>query len=264
VLMKRDARQNRFSKVSCMSTGIPGIDKFIAGSTGQCSGWPKGKISFILGRENSGKTTLALQTAVHEIKYGGWVAFFDYNHSLNGDLYPRTLGMPEEDRRFLIMSPTTMVLEALEEVTDFCDLVILDSFNMAEHPYRFPITEEDPDRLLEHAQEAKRLWNDFFRRIQPKIKAKKTVLLCIQPCRSYPEFAWTIPKIYEAGLEEAALCLGTKTGKRNYRRKNNRILYSEETSRKIVFNLAKSIYNPLEVGSNYEHLLKNGKGFERK
>ena len=113
-----------FTEVPCIPTGLPNLDYII----GQ-PGLPRGKITQIYGREQTGKSLVAETIAAAVQKSGGTTLYIDFETSLHPD-WLRTIGI-ELGPTFLVSTP-----DYLEDGFNICnhlvstgkvDLVILDS-----------------------------------------------------------------------------------------------------------------------------------------
>lgn len=123
------------SDVPSISTGNIGLD-YVLGQ----NGFPLGRIAELSGAESSGKTTLALQTAVRAQQYiregrehfkDRVIIYCDFEHALDPD-YVRALGLdPDDPETFYLMQPdnlesgTNAVLDLIKSGS-VC-LVIFDS-----------------------------------------------------------------------------------------------------------------------------------------
>lgn len=118
----------------CISTGSIVVDHLIGGNKlkngeKQCPGIPRGRICEIFGPQGSGKTTMALETAVQCQQDGGEVGYIDYENAI--DLaYAKSLGLDVEDETFELISPRHFeeggeIIASMVEAG--VDLIVVDS-----------------------------------------------------------------------------------------------------------------------------------------
>lgn len=111
-------------KIKAISTGSLGLDQALG-----IGGLPEGRIIEIYGPESSGKTTLAIQSAVAAQHAGGVASFVDAEHALDLN-YARALGM---DTDSLLLSQPSCGEEALDIAEILVingkrgDIVVIDS-----------------------------------------------------------------------------------------------------------------------------------------
>jgi recombination protein RecA len=160
--------------VETISTGSIGLD-FKSG----IGGFPKGKISYIVGMESCGKTTLCLHLTANAQKKGGLVAFIDGEHEYD-KRYAEALGVNVSE--VLIVQPDTMeealgVLEQLAELNKF-SLIILDS--IAALPTDAELGAEITDAQM--ADKA-RLMGKHLRRMAPLINKIDAAIVYVNQYR---------------------------------------------------------------------------------
>lgn len=120
-----------------ISTGSPVVDYLIGGKDvkidgvdgKECPGIPRGRITEIYGPEGSGKTTLALETAVQCQKEGGAVCFLDYENAIT-PYYAKDLGLEFDSDKFRLIQPRHWEegAEIIGSMVDAeVDLIIVDS-----------------------------------------------------------------------------------------------------------------------------------------
>lgn len=177
-------------KIETISTGSIGLD-FKSG----IGGFPKGKISYIIGAPSCGKTTLCLQLTANTQKKGGLVAFIDGEHEYDRH-YAETLGVDVDN--VLIVQPDTMeealgVIENLLELNKF-QLIILDSIASLPTKAEFESTIED----LQTADKAK-LMSKHGRRIAPFVNKMDTALVYVNQYRDDIKFGYGSSKTAQGG-----------------------------------------------------------------
>lgn len=118
-----------------LSTGSTVINTLISGPPNQygvmaCPGLPKGRITNVYGKEGSGKTTFALETASEVIRNGGSVCYIDWEHEIVPS-YAMALGIPIGDEdKFLLCQPDTLedgIAILWTMASAGVDLIVLDS-----------------------------------------------------------------------------------------------------------------------------------------
>lgn len=115
-----------FDKVDVVPTGIATIDDkiFIVG------GFPKGRITHIMGTESSCKTTLCLTAAAKAQKSGGQVAIIDLENALSKS-WCETLGVDFD--KLIVSQPDNaeIALDILHDLVESkqVDLIIVDSID---------------------------------------------------------------------------------------------------------------------------------------
>jgi recombination protein RecA len=160
--------------VEVFPTGAISLD--VALGTG---GLPKGRIIEIYGNTGSGKTTLALATAVNCQKRGGVVGFVDCEHALSRDL---ALDMGINGDNFVVYQPkdgedTIDMVEQMLRSRAF-DMIVVDSI-AAMTPRAEMEAEVQQVGMAHHA----RLMSKFMRRITGLVAETETMLLCLNQVR---------------------------------------------------------------------------------
>lgn len=125
---------NNTEAVPALSTGSLVVNFLIGGNKlpngqAQCPGIPRGRITEIYGPEGSGKTTLALETAVQTQQAGGSVCFLDYENAI-APAYAQALGVDFSEDKWDLYSPHTWeegaeIIKIM--VNAGVDLIIVDS-----------------------------------------------------------------------------------------------------------------------------------------
>jgi recombination protein RecA len=160
--------------VEVFPTGAISLD--VALGTG---GLPKGRIIEIYGNTGSGKTTLALATAVNCQKRGGVVGFVDCEHALSRDL---AFGMGIDGDNFVVYQPkdgedTIDMVEQMLRSRAF-DMIVVDSI-AAMTPRAEMEADVEQVGMAHHA----RLMSKFMRRITGLVAETETMLLCLNQVR---------------------------------------------------------------------------------
>lgn len=160
--------------VDVFPTGAISLD--VALGTG---GLPKGRIIEIYGNTGSGKTTLALATAVNCQKRGGVVGFVDCEHALSRDL---AFNMGIDGDKFVVYQPkdgedTIDMVEQMLRSRAF-DMVVVDSI-AAMTPRAEMEADVEQVGMAHHA----RLMSKFMRRITGLVAETETMLLCLNQVR---------------------------------------------------------------------------------
>jgi recombination protein RecA len=104
-LRGEDLRIGRLAEVvkpvEFISTGNVAIDHILGG------GLPKGRVVELYGREQSGKSTLALQVAAEAQRQGLTVLYLDFEAAID-DAYCRALGIDPDADTFVFFQPDTL------------------------------------------------------------------------------------------------------------------------------------------------------------
>lgn len=114
--------EKELGDLPCFSTGHVLIDSVLGG------GFPKGKIVELFGLEGSGKSSMALQTAVQVQKQGLGVLYVDFESGFNVD-YALSLGVNKD---MMLVTQPSCAEEGFELMRDAIDqgeigLIIVDS-----------------------------------------------------------------------------------------------------------------------------------------
>jgi recombination protein RecA len=156
------------------STGAISLDVALG-----IGGLPRGRIVEIYGSPGSGKTTLALATAVNCQKQGGVIGFVDCEHALSRDL---ALAMGIDPSQFVVYQPkdgedTVDMVEKMLRSKAFA-MVVVDSV-AAMTPRAEMEAEVAQHGMAHHA----RLMSKFIRRITGLVGETDTLLVCLNQTR---------------------------------------------------------------------------------
>jgi recombination protein RecA len=142
-------------------------------------GLPRGRIVEIYGSPGSGKTTLALATAVHCQAAGGVVGFVDCEHALSREL---AVAMGVDPAKFVVYQPTDGedTVEMVEKMlrSKAFAMVVVDSV-AAMTPRAEMNAEVAQHGMAHHA----RLMSKFIRRITGLVGESDTLLVCLNQTR---------------------------------------------------------------------------------
>jgi len=170
-----------------ISTGSPLLDYLIGGNRvasgqRQCPGIPRGRIIEIYGPYGSGKTTVALETAVQCQEEGGTVCFLDFENALDPS-YTQSLGVDFSEECWDLYCPTTWeegaeIISTLAEAG--VDLIIVDSVSamVPKHLHEKGMSEQGQIGLLA------RLQSGFLRRLVPLLRRTGTSIIYLNQLRS--------------------------------------------------------------------------------
>lgn len=178
-LPKIKARGGGRSSTPVISTGSLVLNFLIGGDklpNGQprCPGIPRGRITELYGEEGTGKTTIALGTAVQCQREGGTVCYLDYENSFPTQ-YAEDIGVSLSEDAFSLHSPATWeegadLIEAA--VVAGVDLIVVDSLAM--------IRPGSSEHTLQQ------LVSDFLPKIVDPLRRSDTALVCINALRRLP------------------------------------------------------------------------------
>lgn len=121
---------DRDAKIGALNSGSIVINKIIG-----IGGYPKGRITEIMGDYSTGKTTLALHAIVECQKEGKLAIFMDYEGTFDTN-YAERLGVNTNNTHLLLPYPTTLesgydylknLVEELPEVWNEVGLIVFDS-----------------------------------------------------------------------------------------------------------------------------------------
>jgi recombination protein RecA len=193
---------NAHKPIECNSTGSIVIDYLIGGhktETGEkrCPGVPKGWITEIYGPEGSGKTTLAIQTAISVQARGGSVVFLDYEHAF-APTYAMDLGLDVTDEdTFMLLAPRHWEegAEVIQKMAQAgVDLIIVDSV-AAMKPRRD--IEDNAVTSTGQVGHLARLMSNFLPKIVGDLQKSGTSLILLNQLRSRIKTS-----MYDAGPDE--------------------------------------------------------------
>lgn len=146
-----------------------------------CNGWPRGRVSELVGPPGGGKTTLALAAVVEAQRERGLAALIDVEHSFHRE-YAAKCGV--DLGRLLIIRPTSgeEALDAVDRLiqSNDVDMVVLDS-----------VAALAPKSELENAHDAPvnalaRLMSARLRSLHAHLGASKVALLMTNQLRTHP------------------------------------------------------------------------------
>lgn len=187
--------------IECIPTGSVVVDYLIGGyrtenGEKRCPGVPRGRITELFGPEGSGKTTLAIHTAIQCQKGGGSVVFLDFEHAF-APTYAADLGLDLQDDDFLLMQPKhweegAEIIKAMAEAG--VDLIIVDSV-AAMKPQR-DVEDNDVSSTGQVGHIA-RLQSSFLPKIVNTIEESNTALLYLNQLRSRIKTS-----MYDSGPDE--------------------------------------------------------------
>jgi recombination protein RecA len=165
---------DRVLDVEVFSTGAISLDVALG-----IGGLPRGRIVEIYGSPGSGKTTLALATAVNCQRAGGVVGFVDCEHALSRDL---AIAMGIDASKMVMYQPkdgedTVDMVEKMLRSKAFA-MVIVDSV-AAMTPRAEMEAEVAQHGMAHHA----RLMSKFIRRITGLVGETDTLLVCLNQTR---------------------------------------------------------------------------------
>jgi len=173
--------------IPAISTGSLVIDYLIGGnklSNGQrqCPGIPRGRMTEIYGPEGSGKTTLALETAIKCQQDGGSVVFLDFENAI-APAYAQSLGVDFNEDKWDLYSPTTWeegaeIIKIM--VNAGVDLIIVDSVSAMVPQATF---EKDPSEQGQIGLLA-RLQSMFLPNLVHDLRKSGTALIYLNQMRS--------------------------------------------------------------------------------
>jgi recombination protein RecA len=160
--------------VEVYSTGAISLDVALG-----IGGLPRGRIVEIFGSPGSGKTTVALATAVNCQRAGGVIGFVDCEHALSRDL---AIAMGIDPSRFVVYQPKDGedAVEMIEKMlrSQAFAMVVVDSV-AAMTPRAEMEAEVAQHGMAHHA----RLMSKFIRRITGLVGDTNTLLVCCNQTR---------------------------------------------------------------------------------
>lgn len=161
-------------EISTIPTGSIGLDLILGRG-----GWPRGRISELVGYESAGKSTLMLHAAAECQKLGGAVAYIDIEHSLNSE-YSQELGVDLDN---LVLAQPNSGEEALSIVEELVksngfDLIIVDSVAAL-----VPQKEVEAEMGASQMGSQARLLSQGMRKLVPIVGDSNCVLLMVNQYR---------------------------------------------------------------------------------
>jgi recombination protein RecA len=184
-----DPKQARQAQ-EVLSTGSTVINLLISGKANHwgvlpCPGLPKGRITNLYGKEGSGKTTLALETAAETIRQGGTVCYIDWEHEIVPS-YAMALGVPiGEPDKFMLCQPDTLdegVAILWTMASAGVSLIVLDSVGAG-------VPKAYYDKAIKDTAEQGRVgmnaavWSAFLPKLKARITKTKTTIIGISQIR---------------------------------------------------------------------------------
>jgi recombination protein RecA len=146
-------------------------------------GIPKGRFTEIYGPEGTGKTTLALQAAMNEVKKGSNVLYIDAENLLSyGVISSMFGGVPVDKGKLILLQPKTaeggfMIVEEALNTIEF-SLIVIDSI-AAMLPGEEARKEFDESSMMVMP----RLLSRFLKRNQGVVNKKNTAVLLLNQVR---------------------------------------------------------------------------------
>lgn len=167
----------RGDHVEAMTTGSLSLDASIG-----IGGFPRGRFTVVWGAEGSGKTTLALTSAMIEVENGGKVLYIDTENMLSFGAIEQMLTKPVNKDKFILVQPETaeqafMIAEKAitsGEIT----LIVLDTVAALE-----PQDEKDKEFDEFTVASVSRLLAKFFRRNASAVKNSNVAFLLLNQVR---------------------------------------------------------------------------------
>lgn len=261
--------------IPCISTGSVVLDYLIGGyrtekGDKRCPGIPRGRVIEIFGPEGSGKTTVAIQTAIQCQQAGGSVVFLDYEHAFSPS-YAADLGLNITDEdSFLLLQPRhweegAEIIKAMTEAG--VDLIIVDSL-AAMKPQR-DIENNDMSSTGQVGHIA-RLQSDFLPKIVKSVEESGTALIYLNQLRSRIKTS-----MYDAGPDEetsggralkyfASLRIMLKRSRTEYAQIENELTGKPEKQPISNIVRAKNVKNKVSKhqGHQAEFVIRYGEGID--
>lgn len=182
----KEARQSQ----PVLSTGSTVINLLISGKANDhgilpCPGLPKGRITNVYGKEGSGKTTFALETAAETIRNGGTVGYIDWEHEIVPS-YAMALGVPiGDDSKFMLCQPDTLdegVAILWTMASAGVDLIVLDSVGAGVPKAYYEKAIKDTAEQGRVGMNAA-VWSAFLPKLKARITKTKTTIIGISQIR---------------------------------------------------------------------------------
>lgn len=167
----------RGDKVEAMSTGSLSLDASIG-----IGGFPRGRFTEIYGPEGSGKTTIALSSALREIDNGGKVLYLDAENMLSYHSISQMLSREIDQDKLMLLQPETaeqsfMIIEKAIASGEFT-YIIVDSVAALE-----PQDEKDKEFDEFTMASLSRLLAKFFRRNAAPVKRSNVAVVLLNQVR---------------------------------------------------------------------------------
>lgn len=167
----------RGDKVEAMTSGSLSLDASIG-----IGGFPKGRFTEIAGAEGTGKTTLAITTAYHEINNGGRVLYIDTENMLSYYTIEQMIGQPIDKSKLILLQPETaedaiMIAEKGISSGEFT-LIVFDTVAALA-----PAEEKEKEFDEFTVGQLPRLMAKFFRRDASAVKISNVAFLLLNQVR---------------------------------------------------------------------------------
>jgi recombination protein RecA len=175
-------------------------------------GWPLGRIIEVLGKEGSGKTTLALHAVAEIQKIGGKACYVDMEHALDED-WARGIGVNIDDLYFSQPDNAEQALEIVQAVIEAEDvsLIVVDSVSSL-----VPRAELEGDVGDSHMGLQARLMSQAMRLLTGRVGKTKTAVMFINQIRMKIGVVFGNPETTSGGLAlgyAASIRVEVKKGK---------------------------------------------------
>lgn len=161
--------------IETIPTGSIGIDHI----TGR-GGYPRGRITEIVGFESAGKSTLCLQAAAECQRMGGSVAYIDVECALDPD-YAIALGVNLDE---LALSQPDSAEQALSIVEDLLEMKAFDMIVVDSVAALIPQAEVEAEMGKAQMGSQARLLSQAMRKFVPLVKSSNTALIMINQYRN--------------------------------------------------------------------------------
>ena len=188
-IMKLDSED--YPKIEAIPTGIPSLDTAMG-----IGGIPRGRITEILGKESTGKSTLALKVIAQTQRLGGKVVMIDVEHTLDLE-YASKLGVMTGD---LLFSQPNSGEEALQICETFIqsgkiDLIVVDTVAALT-----PMVELKEDIGTPQIALQARLMSQALRRLAAIIHRNNTAVLFLNQVRTDIAKKWGDKEMAPGGM----------------------------------------------------------------
>jgi recombination protein RecA len=160
--------------VTGISSGILSLDIALGGK-----GFPRGRITELIGAESSGKTTIALSTIAQCQKLGESAALIDAEHALD-PVWARRLGVDQNEILLCQPNDAEQGLQVVEDLirSQSVGVIVIDSVAAL-----VPRAELDGDMGDAHVGRHARLMNQALRKLTGIAAQDKTVIIFINQIR---------------------------------------------------------------------------------
>jgi len=169
-IMSKEEKENQI--IQPLPSGILSLDEIIG-----VSGYPKGRLIEVFGKESSGKTTVALHAASQTQKNKGFVAYIDIENSLDPE-YAQNIGVDLDNLYLSQPSSAEQAFYTIEEfvLTGAFDLIVVDSVAAL-------TPQKEIDGIYLSGEQA-RLMSEQLRKLVAIVNQSKCVILFINQIRS--------------------------------------------------------------------------------